>query len=853
MPSRELPIYELEETIVTSLRKQGRLVIQAPTGSGKSTQLPQVLWEHGFLDEGQAVVLQPRRLATRMLAKRVAEEMGSKLGNIVGYQIRLESRVSKQTKIRFVTEGVLLRQMSSDASLRGISTLIFDEFHERHLYGDITLARALQIQQSTRPDLKIVVMSATLDMEVLKNYLAPCDVLTSEGRTYPVEIEYLPKAVNFESEPVWDVAARECARVAADTDGDMLVFMSGAYEIGRTVEAIQHQRGLREFQCLPLHGELPPEQQDRAVSQSETRKIIVSTNVAETSLTIVGVTVVIDGGLARVARFDANRGINTLLVEKISIASADQRAGRAGRTAPGICVRLWTEREHAQRALQELPEVKRLDLAEVVLTLKASGIDDVAGFPWIEKPDAHALERAELLLTDLSALHGPNRVITEAGRRMLRFPLHPRYARMLLEAQERDCVRPVALMAALTQGRNFLLRGASKQVEQAREDAFGEESESDFLLLLRAWQHADKLSYRIEACRSLGIHAQGARQVGPLFQRFLKIAEKEGLHIGDRGVDEEAVRKCVLAGFSDQVAKRLDGGTLRCALVHERRGMLARESAIQKSPLLVAAEITEVGGRGGEVNTLLNLATAIEEPWLEEMFPEDYQTVRGVVYDEAAKRVVTRNERRFRDLVIESKVAYEEPTADEAVALLSKEVLAGRIKLVEWDEKVERWITRVNRLAEWFPELEVTPIKPEDRATLIEQICYGEMAVKALKRKPVMPVLEEWLRPEQLAVMDDYLPERVDLPCGRRARITYGETGNPMLSARVQDVIGLTDAFTLGVGKLSVRWELLAPNQRPVQITDSLDGFWSGAYRDVRAQLAGRYPKHNWPPVAERN
>ena len=567
---------------MASLRKQGRLVIQAPTGSGKSTQLPKMLSEHGFLDEGQAVVLQPRRLATRMLAKRVAEEMGTKLGDVVGYQIRLESRVSEQTKIRFVTEGVLLRQMSDDASLRGISTLIFDEFHERHLYGDITLARALQIQQSTRPDLKIVVMSATLDTEVLKNYLAPCDVLTSEGRTYPVEIEYLPKAVNFDSDPVWDVAALECARVARNTDGDMLVFMSGAYEISRTVEAIQHQSGLREFQCLPLHGELPPEQQDRAVSQSENRKIIVSTNVAETSLTIVGVTVVIDGGLARVARFDANRGINTLLVEKISIASTDQRAGRAGRTAPGICVRLWTEREHAQRALQELPEVKRLDLAEVVLTLKASGIDDVAGFPWIEKPDAHALERAEILLTDLSALHGPNRVITEAGRRMLRFPLHPRYARMLLEAQERDCVRPVALMAALTQGRNFLLRGASKQVEQAREDAFGEESESDFLLLLRAWQHADKLSYRIEACRSLGIHAQGARQVGPLFQQFLKIAEKEGLHIGDRGVDEEAVRKCVLAGFSDQVAKRLDGGTLRCALVHERRGMLARESAIQK-------------------------------------------------------------------------------------------------------------------------------------------------------------------------------------------------------------------------------------------------------------------------------
>lgn len=853
MPSRDLPIYELEKTIVVSLRQQGRLVIQAPTGSGKSTQLPQMLWEHGFLDGGQVVVLQPRRLATRMLAKRVAEEMETKLGDLVGYQIRLESRISEQTKIRFVTEGVLLRQMSADAMLHGVSTLIFDEFHERHLYGDITLARALQIQQSTRPDLKIVVMSATLDTVVLKDYLAPCDVLTSEGRTFPVEISYLTKAVNFENDPVWEVAAQECARVATKTNGDILVFMSGAYEINRTVEAIQHQKGLREFQCFPLHGELPPEQQDRAVAESDTRKIIVSTNVAETSLTIVGVTVVIDSGLARVARFDANRGINTLLVEKISVASADQRSGRAGRTAPGICVRLWTEREHAQRSLQELPEVKRLDLAEVVLTLKASGINDVARFPWIESPDTHALERAELLLADLNALHGSDRLITEIGRRMLRFPLHPRYARMLLEAQERDCVRPVALMAALTQGRSFLLRGASKQVEQAREDAFGEEQESDFLLLMRAWQYAEKVNYRIETCRELGLHAQGARQVGPLFAQFLKIAEKEGLHIGDRGVDELAVRKCVLAGFSDQVAKRLDGGTLRCELVHARRGLLARESAIQKAPLLVAAEITEIGGRGGEVSTLLNLVTAIEESWLAEMFPEDYQAGQGVVYDEMSKRVVMRKERLFRDLIIEAKVAHGDPPADKAAALLTKEVLAGRIKLGAWDEKVERWITRVNRLAEWFPELEVTPITEADREMLIEQICYGELSAKALKTKAVMPVLQDWLRPEQLGVLDDYLPERVELPGGRRARITYGETGKAVLSARVQDVIGLTDAFTVGIGKLSVRWELLAPNQRPVQITDSLDGFWSGAYRDVRAQLAGRYPKHHWPPVAERN
>src|SRR5688572_429181 len=294
--------------------------------------------------------------------------------------------------------------MSFDAALRGISAIVFDEFHERHLYGDISLARAVQIQQSTRPDLKIIVMSATLDAGALKSYLAPCEVLVSQGRSFPVRIEYLTKAVNFEHEPVWEVAARECERVAAKEGGDMLVFMPGAYEISRTVQAVQGARALRDFVCFPLHGELPPEQQDRAVARYEARKIIVSTNVAETSLTIEGVTTVIDAGLARVARFDPHRGINTLLVEKISVASADQRAGRAGRTAPGVCVRLWTEREHGQRGLQELPEVRRLDLSEVVLTLKASGIDDIANFPWLEKPESKALERAETLLADLGAV-----------------------------------------------------------------------------------------------------------------------------------------------------------------------------------------------------------------------------------------------------------------------------------------------------------------------------------------------------------------------------------------------------------------------------------------------------------------
>ncbi len=868
MSPRELPIYELEPAILAALRAAGRLIVQAPTGSGKSTQIPQMLLEHGLLGErGEVVVLQPRRLATRMLAKRVAEEQGTPLGGVVGYQIRLESRVSEQTRIRFVTEGILLRQMSFEPTLRGISVLIFDEFHERHLYGDISLARALQLQQTTRPDLKLIVMSATLDSGLLKGYLAPCEVLVSQGRSFPVRVEYLPKSVNFDNEPVWEVAARECERVAGETTGDLLVFMPGAYEISRTVQAIQGTRTLREFVTFPLHGELPPEQQDRAVARYEARKIIVSTNVAETSLTIDGVTTVIDCGLARIARYDPHRGINTLLIEKISAASADQRAGRAGRTAPGVCVRLWTEREHGQRAPQELPEVKRLDLSEVVLTLKASGIDDVANFPWLEKPEPRSLERAETLLADLGALANgaaapPPRqggrgegaasptnsrgTITPLGRTMLRFPVHPRYARMFVAAQERGCVRPVALMAALTQGRNFLLRGGSKEVEQAREDTLGEEHESDFFLLMRAWRFADKANYSLDACRRLGLHAQGARQVGPLFEQFLAIAEKEGLDVSERRTDGAEIRKCVLAGFSDQLAKRLDGGTLRCALVHNRKGVLARESGIQKAPLFVAAEISEVGGRGGEVNTLLSLATAIEEAWLKEIFPDDYREVRAVTYDEAMKRVVSRRERRFRDLVLEAKTSSDEAPLNEAAALLTKEVLAGRLKLEAWDETVEQWIIRVNRLAEWFPELEVNPLTDADRATLIEQICYGELGARDIKDKPVMPVLKDWLTAEQLAVLDDYLPEKLTMGNGRKSRISYAKEGPPVLSARIQELYGVEGKFTLGHGRVPVKIEVLAPNQRPIQVTDDLTNFWREQYPKIKTELSRRYPRHEW-------
>ncbi len=393
--SERLPIYEIERELIARLKTDRRLILSAPTGSGKSTQVPQMLLKHGLLGNGQVVVLQPRRLAARLLAARVASELGVKLGEEVGYQIRFENVTSARTKIRFVTEGVLLRQMIDDPQLRGVSAILFDEFHERHLYGDITLAQALDQQEQHRPDLMLAVMSATLNAGELERYLserrspdrlakndplgdqsisAPrCATLASEGRTFPVEVEYLPHRVGLNGPPVWELAAQEFSRFINDGGtGDVLVFMPGGFEISQTIEAIRHTSEAKGFIVLPLHGELTPRDQDAAVARYEQRKVVVATNVAETSITIDGVRLVIDSGLARIARYDANRGLNTLLIEKISQANADQRTGRAGRTAPGKCIRLWSRSEHDERVPHEMPEIRRLDLSEVVLTLKAA-------------------------------------------------------------------------------------------------------------------------------------------------------------------------------------------------------------------------------------------------------------------------------------------------------------------------------------------------------------------------------------------------------------------------------------------------------------------------------------------------
>lgn len=841
-----LPIFEIESELLEKLGSSNRLILEAPTGSGKSTQTPQFLLRGGFLDTGEAIVLQPRRIAARMLARRVAWEMGEPLGKTVGYQVRHESSISRDTRIRFVTEGILMRRMISDPELKGISCIVFDEFHERSMHADLTLARALMLQKSTRPDLKLIVMSATLNAETLESYLAPCEIVKSEGRTFPVDIRYLDGKTASAQTPVWELAASQvAAAMREESEGHALVFMPGAFEIGRTIQALGQKLSAREFELLPLHSELSAADQDRAVEGGGRRKVIVATNVAETSLTIDNVRVVVDSGQARVARYDPARGINTLWIEKISNASANQRSGRAGRTVAGMAIRLWSERDHANRPAFEQPEVARVDLSEMLLSLLATGIENVDAFEWFEAPDEARLADAVSLLEALGAVDSEG-ALTKRGRLMSSFPLHPRYAAMLIAARDFECVDEISLAAAIAQSRSLFIRKVDKGVQKRRESLFGDGSPSDLVAMITAWEKAFAAKYDLRFCQDLGIHAQSCRQVGKIANQLYQYAEASGLVEGEqKAAAEEVVRKCILVGFPDRVCRRMDRGTLRCSMVGGRRGDLSRDSLVGNAPLFVACEVNEIGRQGGIVNTVLNLCTAIERKWLEELFAGQFSDVEETVFSEKQKRVVELKAVRFRDLDIEVKESLE-PDLNAAAAVLAGMIQDGKARLDKWDAAVELFIRKVNFIASTFPEYEIDPIGADARALIVEQCCHGAKSLRNLKRKEVMPVVREWVGVETLALVERELPDRLRLQNDKPANLRVEEDGRLTLSAKIQCLYDMADTPMFCQERVKPRIELLAPNMRPIQMTEDLKAFWEGSYEGIKKELKGRYPKHEW-------
>jgi ATP-dependent helicase HrpB len=847
-----LPVFEIEEQLKHAVSGAGRarVLLKAPTGSGKSTEVPGMLVDAGI--EEMILVIEPRRMAARLLAGWVAKQRGASPGKEVGYAVRFDARYSNDSRIVYLTDGVFQRWLQDDPELRGVGAVVFDEFHERRLAVDIALARCLDLQDGIRPDLRVLVMSATLETAGLADYLAPVSVLEAGGRTFPVEIVHRserkpsmdrsggpPREV-----PIWERMVAVCLEAMAEPEpGNILMFLPGTHEIRKTIELLEQGSVTRGWDVFPLYSSLSPAAQEAAITPGVRPKIIVATNVAETSLTIEGVRSVIDSGLARVASYEPRRGIDTLLIKKISRASAEQRAGRAGRTAPGRAYRLWSEADHAKREAFESPEVHRIDLAEAVLLLKAAGVSELRDFRWFDAPKEDALLRAEKLLHDLGAIDS-NGSLTDEGRKMAALPLEPRSARLLLGGQEHGCVAEAAFIAAVMQGEGVF---ANKRGGVGRKDFLFAEDGTDFAGEWRAFESAREMGFDPKRCGQLGILARGARETAQGFDRLLGLAKRFGWETSpvDFVKRREAVGHAMLAAFSDRLAIRFSEGSLACRVVGNRRGKLDEESCVRNAAAFVATEITEVEAR--EVITHLRRATAVETSWLESLFPEDIERHDGVAWDDARRRVIARKQLKFRDLVLEARDSDHGINPDAAAALLARHVIEDELVLKNWDHSVEQWTARLVLLGRHMPELGMPGWTEADRADAIAQICHGAVSYKEIKEANVWNVLREWLSPAQRSALDSYCPERINLPNGQSAKITYGPDKDPFISVRVSHLFGVWETPTILNGRLPLLVHILTPGQRPWQMTRDLKGFWASGYAQMKKEVAGRYPRHPWP------
>ena len=848
-PIHELPIHEISADLREAASKNQRILLTAPTGSGKSTEVPGIIADLAEI-EGRVIVIEPRRMAARLLAGFVAANRHTPLGKETGYAVRFDTRYSAETKILYLTDGVFQRILQENPTLDGISAVIFDEFHERRLAVDVALGRCLDLQEKQRPDLRLVVMSATLETDNLAKYMAPVRKLEAGGRTYPVEILHRPhrppqnhrQAGPQREIPIWEQATALTREALSLPDpGNLLIFLPGTHEIRRTIELISNLAAAKSYDIFPLYSALTPADQEKAIRPSSRLKIIVSTNVAETSLTIPGIRTVIDSGLARSSSFDPRRGINSLLIRKISRAAADQRAGRAGRTAPGRCLRLWSTNDHARRDEFELPEVHRIDLAEAVLLLKASGTQNPENFRWLDPPTQPSLEKANRLLHDLHAI-GSDANLTNIGREMASLPLEPRFARLLLAGLHHDCLAETAFIAATVQGEGIFAKG---NAPTGRKDFILPDDPSDFAGEYRAFESAQAMHFDARRLAALGIHARGSKDTAQIFSRLIALFPKSASQKVDFHTHREAVAKSILAAFSDQLAIRLSQGNLACRLVGNRRGKLDEQSCVRNAAAFVACEITEVEAR--ETITHLRLATAIELPWLEELFPDEIITVDGASYDESRRRVVRLRQKKFRDLVLESKETDQDVPLDDAAEILAKRVLSGELVMKNWDSQVEQFTHRLACISRWMPELGLPTWTEEDRIAAVSQICHGAVSYKEIKNAPVWPVLDDWLSSHQRHLLDTHCPERIHLTSGHSAKITYSTENDPFISSKLAQLVGTKITPTIAADRIPLLVHILAPNQRPWQMTKDIPNFWQNSYPQMKKELAGRYPRHPWP------
>ncbi len=821
-----LPIDPILPELVAVSRRQSNVVLRAPTGAGKTTRVPPVLLEAEWAEGGRILMVEPRRLAARAAARRMSEERGGKLGEEIGYHVRFDRRCGARTRVLVVTPGILLRFLHDDPYLESTRAVIFDEFHERGLENDLALGMVRLIQQTVRPELRIVVMSATLEVEAVSAYLGGCPILSSEGRLHPVEIVYEARPERL----AWPAAVANVVQNTLDrTPGDLLVFLPGFQEIRQTMRHLESFAAERDLAVLPLHGELSPEQQDAALMPQARRKVVLATNVAETSVTVEGVTGVVDSGLARQMVFDPRVGLDRLQLTPISRASADQRAGRAGRTQPGICVRMWSAGAHRARPEQTEPEIRRVDLTAAVLQLLALGETEVLRFPWLETPKEAAVAQALALLNRLGAVEQNS--VTELGRAMVRLPVHPRLARLLIEGQRLGEAKRAALAAALLSERDPFARSFD---DAPHSRAPRHATSSDLLDRVEALEEFERSGQTFTTRGTL--HRAAAHFVLRARDQLLRLLR---VHSSAPSLEDERLLRSLLAAFPDRVARRRATGSLRGAMVGGRGVRLSPSSGVLEAEFFLCIDVD-----AGQRETWVRQASAIEREWLPR---ELLKTAIEVVFDEQTERVTAKRRVRFVDLVIEEAEAPL-PDDEETARVLAEAASQHPGRVVPADDSpAGLYRTRIRWLREWMPELQLPALDDSELRELLTWLCRGCRSFADVRNADWLQAYQGLLTHVQRQALEREAPERLQVPSGSRIALRYEVGRPPILAARIQEMFGLKETPRLAGGRVPVLLHLLAPNYRPQQVTDDLASFWANTYPQVRKELRARYPKHAWP------
>ncbi|EID4378735.1 ATP-dependent helicase HrpB [Vibrio parahaemolyticus] len=801
----QLPIEAVMPQLLTAVKHQHQVILKAAPGAGKSTYFPLQLIQNQVVT-GKVIMLEPRRLAARNIARYLAEQLGEQVGQRVGYRVRGETKVSASTQLEIVTEGVMTRMIQNDPELDGVDLLIFDEFHERSIHADTALALSLEVQEALRDDLKLVVMSATLDQEALQSLLPEACYIESEGRSFAVETRYAPLTAN---DHLPTVMAKNIESLMNKESGSLLAFLPGVAAIKQVQERLSHLPD--DVEVCPLYGQLSFTEQQKAISPAEKgkRKVVLATNIAETSLTIEGIRLVVDSGLERVARFDLKNGLTRLEQARIAQSSAIQRAGRAGRIEEGICVRLYSESQLKQQPQVPQPEILHSDLASLVMELAFWGTTDIHELKWLDIPSAAALQQAKQLLFSLGLITEQGQLTAE-GKQAHDLGVEPRAAAMLIKSQSHsDKMVNVALAAV----------------------ALIEEPE----------RNVTNIAHSLHRWLS-GSHPKQSL----LLKRAQSLAHKLDTTFSLREVDEDALPLVLSLAFPDRIAQQRANQFGRFALANGHGAECRPDDMLGGCEYLVAIDLM----RSHSNSSQIHLACELDVNILQTTFDSLFSTKEVVDWDEKKGRLVAEKQRKLGQLVIE-RVSLPNPGKEKMTQALLTYVRRQGLSSLNWTPAAESLLERIRCAVDWLPE-QAWPMF--DEASLLDSLdewlepyMTSVASVKDLSKINLVEALNARLGWPLNQHLDEWLPEHYQLPTGTKKRIRYQHGHEPVLSVRMQEVFGESTSPTVAIGRKRLVLELLSPAQRPLQVTSDLAAFWNGSYKDVQKEMKGRYPKHVWP------